>query len=465
MWSPTAQSAKYAVSTMMLLALCASGAAAQAEPAPNTADKVGAAAAAPPAEAPQAPTNSQAQGASPAPAPAPAPVIDAADEEAIRRALAQDSTSDGPADDGVPTASSTPPAPAGAGLQSLIPDLAFIADFALAYFSEDENLQSGGHDPVKNGFNLQQLELSVGAAVDPYFRFDANIVFGQFGVEVEEAYATTLALPEHLQLRAGQFLTRFGRLNATHPHGWDFVDQPFALGRVFGAEGNRGLGTELSWLSPLPWYVELVASITDAGGEATARSFYGPEDLGVASPFDLQSTVAIKQFFPLSEDWSLAWGLSGASGPNPTGRDNRSEVYGTDLYLKWRPISFQSDQYVALHTEWLYRRRQVPEAVLQDVSCFSSVVFRFARRWAVAGRYEYGSPAVDAGFDEAPDYLDPEWDAGRTRASINTTFWPTELSRLRLQGSVDMPEWETAPIWATFIALEVVTGAHGAHQF
>jgi hypothetical protein len=432
-----------ALSALLLLALLANRAAAQAEPA----------------EEPVQPAQPAVE---PSGEPQPsAPVVDAADEEAIRRALEQDSAADA---DGAGTGPQ-PPAATGSGIQSLNPDLSFIADFALAYFSEDENLQSGGHDPVKNGFNLQQLELSVGAAVDPYFRFDANIVFSQFGVEIEEAYATTLSLPEHLQLRAGQFLTRFGRLNPTHPHAWDFADQPFALGRVFGAEGNRGLGTELSWLSPLPWYVELVASITDAGGEATARSFYGPQDLGVESTFDLQYTVALKQFFPLSEDWSLAWGLSGASGPNPTGRDNRSEVYGTDLYLKWRPISFQSEQYVAVHTEWLYRRRQVPEAVLQDATGFAGLVFRFAKRWAVAGRYEYGSPAVDASFDDAPDYLDPEWDAGRTRVSVNTTFWPTEFSRLRLQGSVDMPEWEPEPIWATFLALEVVTGAHGAHPF
>ena len=54
--------------------------------------------------------------------------------------------------------------------------------------------------------------------VDPYFRFDSNLVFSQFGVEIEEAYATTLDLPANLQVRAGQFLTRFGRINATHPH-------------------------------------------------------------------------------------------------------------------------------------------------------------------------------------------------------------------------------------------------------
>jgi hypothetical protein len=402
------------------------------------------------------------QPAAPAPASAPTPTPD--DEEAIRRALAQDSATSAPAQDAAPGAEGSPSA-ASSAIQSLTPDLSFIADFALAYFSEDEHLQSGGHDPRENGFNLQQLELSVGAAVDPYFRFDSNIVFSLFGVELEEAHATTLALPAQLQLRAGLFLTRFGRINPMHPHAWDFVDQPFAIGRVFGAEGNRGLGTELSWLSPLPWYVEVVVSVTDAGGEGTARSFYGAEDLGVESPFDLQYTAALKQFFPLGDDWSLAWGLSAATGPNPTGRDNRSEVYGSDVYLKWRPITFQSDQYVALHSEWLYRRRQVPEAVLQDVNGFASVVFRFARRWAVAGRYEYGSPAVDVGFDEVPDYLDPEWQGGRTRVSLDTTFWPTEFSRLRLQGSADVPEWANEPIWATFLALEVVIGAHGAHAF
>ncbi len=115
---------------------------------------------------------------------------------------------------------------------------------------DPEHHQTGGHDPSENGFNLQALELSLGSSVDPYFRFDAQLVFAEEGVELEEAYATTLDLGSRLQARAGQFLTRFGRLNATHLHTWNFVDQPFALGRAFGADGNRGLGFELSYLTP-----------------------------------------------------------------------------------------------------------------------------------------------------------------------------------------------------------------------
>lgn len=363
-------------------------------------------------------------------------------------------------------AEAPPPPPSGllATVQSMLPDMSFILDVALAAFSADENLQGGGHDPTTNGFNFQQLELSLTSKVDTYFQLDANIVFATFGVEVEEAYATSLDLPAHLQLRAGQFLTRFGRLNATHPHSWDFVDQPLAIGRVFGGEGNRGLGVELSWLTPLPWFVEVLVSSTMANGEATARSFYGAEDLGVHGPQDLQTTAAIKQFFPLSDDLSLLVGLSGATGPNGSGRDNRTDVFGVDLYLRLRPVTYESALLVTLQSEWLYRRRQIPRDLLEDVTGYTQGLLRFAPRWAVAARYEVGT-AAHGGLEGALDPLDPEWTSVRHRAAANLTFWPTEFSRLRLQGSVDVPTWRDEAIWAVFLAGEFVIGAHGAHAF
>ena len=369
------------------------------------------------------------------------------------------------------TQAAPPPAPAatrgGGGGQSMNPDISLIADVAAAYFTADEPLQTGGHDPTVNGFNLQQLEMSVKSTVDPYFELDANIVFSLFGVEVEEAYATTLGLPLKSQLRIGQMLTRFGRLNNSHPHGWDFVDQPFVLGRVMGGESNRGLGVEASTLLPLPWYVELVASETMAAGESSARSFYGPEDLGVAGLGDLQTTVALKQFFPMSDDWSLFWGLSWAGGPNPTGRSNRSELYGSDLYLKWRPISRASNGYVALQAEGIHRRRQIPDDVLVDWNAYEQLTWRMARRWALAGRHEIGTAAttIDGELAGELDSLDPEWTSTRQRFSAATTFWPTEFSRLRLQGATDLVGWREEPDWSVFLAFEFSVGAHGAHAF
>ena len=85
---------------------------------------------------------------------------------------------------------------------------------------------------------------------------------------------------------------------------------------MMGGDGNRGLGVEASWLSPLPWYVELVLSQTMAVGQCCARSFYADDDRGVRGPQDFQTTAALKQFHALSDDWSLATGLSFAVGPN-----------------------------------------------------------------------------------------------------------------------------------------------------
>ncbi|HEY0712674.1 MAG TPA: zinc-regulated TonB-dependent outer membrane receptor [Polyangia bacterium] len=360
---------------------------------------------------------------------------------------------------------STAPAAAGHGAISFNPDISFILDVAAAAFSEDEPRQDGGHDPARNGFSLQQLELAVGKAVDPYFRFDAAIVFSPFGVEIEEAFATAVALPGSLQIRAGQFLTRFGRHNPTHLHAWEFLDQPFVWSRVFGGEGNRGAGLELSYLTPLPWYVELLASATDAAGEATARSFWGARDLGVSRPQDLQYTLGLRQFFPFSDDLSLLLGLSSAFGPNPTGHHNRSEIHGGDLYLKYRPVAATNHLTVALQAEALWRRRQIPGDALSDGGGYAQLLFRFAQRWSLAGRYEYGTPVWNRAGAVAIDYLDPLWNGHRQRAALALTFSPTEFSRLRLQASRDSTSAAQPTIWAGILALEILAGHHGAHPF
>lgn len=362
-------------------------------------------------------------------------------------------------------ASAAPPAP-GISLQSLNPDLAFIADLALAWFDPNGSLETGGHDPTQTGFTLQELELTAGKSVDPYFRFDANIVFHQEGVEIEEVYATTLALPYRLQMRAGQFLTRFGRMNATHPHTWAFVDQPFSIGRVLGGDGNRGLGTELSWLAPLPWYLELVGSVTDAHGGETARSFYGDADVPINSPLDFEYLAAVKQFFPLSDDLSLLWGLSAANGPNANGVSTRTQLYGTDLYLKYRPISDPSNPtIVSLQAEALYRVRSFGTDSLRDLNGYAELLWRFDPRWATAARYEFGTPSYGSNGEVAFDPLDPEWTSFRHRVSANLTFWPTEFSRLRLQAGSDVPTWRDRPIYSVMLAFEFAVGAHGAHSF
>ena len=336
-------------------------------------------------------------------------------------------------------------------------DMAFILDVALAWFSE-ESMQTGAHDPSKNGFNLQQLELSLGANVDHVFELKANLVFSAFGVEIEEAYGRTLSLGAGFQLRVGQFLTQIGRLNPTHPHAWSFVDQPIVNGTFLGSEGSRGLGLEVSWLAPTPWYLELLVSATDPAGEANARSFMGGQDLGLSSPADWLYTLGIRQFFDLSDDVGLAWGLTAQLGPNSTGNGNRTELYATDLYLRWRPSASTSRMALSWTLEGMMRRRQVPGDLRTDFGGYTQLVWNITPYWELGARYGFvsGSPGDD---------LIPEATDDRHRVSTQVTFRPSHFSRLRLQGSWDRPLYRDEPIFVGMLAVEFLIGAHGAHDY
>lgn len=336
-------------------------------------------------------------------------------------------------------------------------DIAVALDTAAAWFSA-EGLQTGAHDPADTGFHLQQVEISLGQNVDHLFELRAYLVFTQFGVELEEAFGRSLALPGGLQLRAGQFLTRIGRLNATHPHGWSFIDQAMVNGTFLGSEGSRGAGLEVSWLAPLPWYVNVIASATDAAGGASAISFFGGDDLGIETPADLLYTMAVRQFFDISDDVGLAWGVSTQQGPNSTGNGNRTEIYNTDLYLRWRPSNSPSRMSLSWTLEGMIRRRQVPGDIRVDTGGYTQLVWNINPYWEVGGRYGFvsGSPEDD---------LMPEATEDRHRVTTQITYRPSHFSRLRLQGNRDQPLYRDEPIWVGMLQAEFLVGSHGAHDY
>jgi hypothetical protein len=410
------------------------------------------AAAQPVAAQPVAAQPAAAQSAPAAPDPA------AAEAAALEAALAADAA------DAASTAA--PPAPqTPAPLATTNPAISLILDAAAAWFDAPP-AQTGAHDPQATGFTLQQLEMHIASNVDPYFRLEANLVFAEFGVEVEEAYGTTLALPAGLQLRAGQFLTRFGRHNNTHPHAWHFADQPLINGKFFGAEGSRGLGLEASWLTPLPWFVEVITSATHATGQCCARSFYGAESLPIETPAHLLYTTALKQFFAIDPALSLTWGLSAQFGPNATGAHNRTEIYGTDLSLRLRPPQDPDRQSLTLHLEALYRTREVPFARLADHGGHAQLIWSLNPALATGLRYDYASGLrYDDASGRGDDPLDPDWQTGRHRISAQVTATPSHFTRIRLQGNHDRGGPLARPVNAIIVALELLIGAHGAHPF
>jgi hypothetical protein len=365
-------------------------------------------------------------------------------------------------------ASSEAPAQTGGAarfFQSLNPDLSFIADFAAGAFNHAPGTPNGmvmvgDHDPDQNGFTFQALEMAASANVDPYFKFNANLTFNDESVEVEEAYGTTTSLPFGLQVRAGKFFTRFGRFNPTHPHTWNFSDQPIVLGRFFGGDGNRGTGLEVSELFTfLPWYVELVGSVTNAQGDTTNRSFLSGSGQPITSAGDLEYVGALKQFFPLSDNTSLSWGLSAAFGPNEF--EGRTEIYGTDLYLKWRPLNEPQPPVVSLTAELLQRRYHAAGGTWVDSGGWAELLWRFAQRWATAVQAEYATAAQGH-----PISADAALAGTTERYKWALSFYPTEFSRLRAQYDFEPAVGaRTVAAHAVFLNVEFAIGAHGAHAF
>ncbi len=350
-----------------------------------------------------------------------------------------------------------------------------------------QQLQLGDHDPMKNGFSLRNAEISLDGAVDPYFKGFANIVFkldkdNQTSLELEETYLQTTSLPGNLQLKAGQFYANFGRQNSQHPHAWSFVDQPIILGRAFGPDGLRSIGTQLSWLVPTPFYTEAFLGVFDGQG-STASSFRNPGDpdsLGVnrlfgratvdrtlRNPGDLLYVPRLASSFEVANNQTLVVGASGAFGPNETGLSSQTQIYGVDAYWKWKPSHADAGfPFVSVQSELIYRRFNaaadaaalLPSETLRDWGFYSQVLWGFKPRWVAGLRGEYASGNKD--LNEPNEVFRGE----RTRISPSLTFYPSEFSKLRLQYNYDHGALfgNAHSVW---LQMEFLLGSHAAHKF
>lgn len=342
-----------------------------------------------------------------------------------------------------------------------------------------ENLQAGGHDPNQNGFTVQNVELSIGATVDPYFDGQANFIFlidtdGETVVELEEAFFTTRSLPWGLQVKGGQYFTEFGRQNKQHPHTWAFVDQPVILSRLFGGDGLRSQGMRVSWLMPADWYSEFIFGLQNARGETVTSFLNAPgEEIGghtlidrrARGSGDLLHSARWLNGIDVSDTLSMNLGVSGLWGPNASGTSTETRIVGADLYLKWQPANSQRGYpFVAWHTEVLQRRYEAGDPadatreILKDRGLFTQALWGFTPGWVAGLRWEVATADGDTRTDPLRD--------NRKRLSPNLTWYPSEYSKIRLQYNRDWTEHlseKTAD--SLWLQVEFSLGGHMAHTF
>jgi hypothetical protein len=457
---------------------------------------------------PTLPQNPEAQVAETSPAPAPStsapplfPTTDTAVVSSSAPVNANGTTTFPTTDDSVTNtpatvsssdsaSSLTQPIPIlGGGNNKNYMNISFDSVFALAASSERhlDRLEVGDHDPQQRGFNARNAEIAIDGAVDPYFEGFANIVLklddnNETEIELEEAFMQTTGLPYGLQVKGGQFFDAFGRINATHPHTWEFADSPLVNGRLLGPDGLRGVGAQIAWTIPVPWYAQALFAIQNGRG-GTAYSFRNPGDDGVfydrltidrdaSALHDMLYVPRLETSFNPSDTQTVLMGASGAFGMNDTGADTHTQIYGADFLYKWKsPRAEGGFPFVKWQTEAMYRRfeagrgldnRFPVDETFRDWGVYSQVIWGFRKGWALGLRGDYLHMQESA-------FTDDETRQSRSRISANVTWYPTEFSKLRLQYNHDFLEENaflaSRDVDSIFLQFEFILGAHGAHKF
>ena len=220
-------------------------------------------------------------------------------------------------------------------------------------------------------------------------------------IELEEAFMQTTSLPFGLQVKGGQFFAAFGRINPTHPHTWDFADAPLVNGRLLGPDGLRGVGAQLSWTLPVPWYSQLSSRCKTAAAARPIRSvirattaFFTVDERPIAKLRGLQDFVWVPRWensFDLSQTADRARSASparlGRTKPAPTrARRFTAPISSTNGRARMRRAGFP---FVKWQTEAMYRRFEAGRGVdesfpvaetFHDWGMYSQVVWGFQER-------------------------------------------------------------------------------------
>ena len=371
------------------------------------------------------------------------------------------------------------------GAQSLNPDMSAILDADFGWQRRAPQLLSGDDTDLHAegtrhavGFTAQEVELAFSAIVDPYLKGEVYLTIPNLeGIEVEEAFATSTSLPWNLQIKGGSFRSAFGRQNGQHLHVQDFTRRPLINAAFLGADGMRGPGVQLSWLAPLPFFLTLYGEAFSLGGDAADQTGALPQPVAsFGADRSARPTLAAeaKAFFPLGESWSVYSGLNFASGKSPgvslgdagtAGVGREAQLYGADVYLKWKPINVaQGYESLAFQAEAIVRHFGSGDGLEDewDGGAYAQIVAQFARRWFVGVRGDVvGVPSSSVL-------------ARAERVGLSLTFQGSEFSRVRGYLEAEhatapssaflpqaMPQW--AP--AAYLQLEFSIGAHGAHPY
>src|SRR4026208_702378 len=124
----------------------------------------------------------------------------------------------------------------------------------------------------------------------------------------------------------GRIRSRCGMLNQIREDDLPQTDRPNVFTRFLGAEGLNENGAELTWVAPLPFYLEALVGLFDGDNEVA----FGRGSL--RAPL---VTARLRTFFELDDANAIQLGVSAANGETP--EKHRNTLLGVDLKYKLVP--------------------------------------------------------------------------------------------------------------------------------
>jgi hypothetical protein len=333
-----------------------------------------------------------------------------------------------------------PPPSAPRSAPTTNPDISAIGDFRMA----STNI---GQRNVEMYFN--QLEMQVTSVVDPYaranflFSFGKDSLNGGFGAGLEEATLTSIDLPYQLQVTVGKFKPHFTKVNSLHPHAFSFVDFPLFVGRFFSDEGLFMEGISASWLVPNPY--DFYQELTIEAGRSEANSA-----LDSGNKNRLLYIGHLKNFFDLTDNATLEFGLSGLSGVNTL--QLPTSMGGIDLTYKWKPVQFNTVQSFTWQTEALLSDAHLtPSQSVRSYGGYTMMEYQIEKRSFIGGRYDYSAAPGD-------------YRSEVRSASLLVRFQPTEFQILALE--FQHSNFSTSPVENKIVFRAIFgIGTHAAHAY
>lgn len=297
---------------------------------------------------------------------------------------------------------------------------------------------------------LQESEASFQAVIDPFARADFFLAIGEEGIEVEEGFISFTTLPGGLLLKAGKMRANFGRLNAFHNHTLPWIDRPLVMFNLLGGDAtDPDTGIKDAGLS--------VSRLIPAGKlfiEATGELYRGDSGTVFKSSrrADFSTVAHVRAYTDLTDDANIEVGGSYSRGHNELGSAFVTQLYGTDITFRWRPLRRAIYRSLAARAELIWSRREDLALTQEAFGLYASLDYQLARRWVVGGRFDQSDRAQNALIHD------------RGFSGV-LTFRPSEFSQIRSQ--YRRTRFGDGRRIANELLFQVLftIGAHGAHVF